>query len=467
MGTAVRQIDRENQKVSDKLSLKIIRHFHLSPRFCHTNFAIFVRFACHCRSELKTLRGIFALRGILMSFDIVSRFAIFLSLATYVFCGNVFTSSQVFTVTSYFNFLYDSMLLYLPIAITSTAECFVSAKRIEDFLLLPEEKESCAPMQALSAATLQPAPGYLTNKLRNMMSKPLVPDILANGLNEQPKFGKAVSVREDAPDKCVIFNRVSAVWNTQTTSGLHDVSFEVRAAEFCAIIGQVGSGKSTILQAILRELEIDSGELTVHGVVSYAAQEPWLFEATVRRNILFTEPFDEDRYRRVVHACALERDLQLLPYGENTVIGERGISLSGGQRARISLARAIYRKADIYLLDDPLSAVDTVVGKHIFEQCISGFLADKICILVTHQEQFLRASKHVVIMDAGKVDCQGSYADIKNINYNSIRRSIRSTNSVNSRKYDANDSEEVSLSVFNLFFFLRIGQGMFTITGQF
>lgn len=374
-----------------------------------------------------------------MSFDIVSRFAIFLSLATYVFCGNVFTSSQVFTITSYFNFLYDSMLLYLPIAITSTAECFVSAKRIEDFLLLPEEKDAFAPIEALSVKKLQ-SNGHLS---RNMMSKPIVPDILANGFNEQPKFGKIVTMRENDPHKCVIFNRVTAVWNKQTTAGLHDVSFEVRAGEFCAIIGQVGSGKSTILQTILRELEIDSGELTVNGVVSYAAQEPWLFEATVRQNILFTEAFDEERYRRVIHVCALERDLHLLPYGENTVIGERGISLSGGQRARINLARAIYRKADIYLLDDPLSAVDTVVGKHIFEQCISGFLADKICILVTHQEQFLRASKHVVILDAGKVDCQGSYADIKNINYNSIRRSIRSNNSENSRKYDAN-GEEVS-----------------------
>lgn len=396
----------------------------------------------------------FVIRGILMSFDIVSRFAIFLSLASYVYFGNVFTSSQVFIVTSYFNFLYDSMLLYLPIAITSTAECFVSAKRVEDFLLLPEEKEIATPLEMLNVNALK-ANGYLPNKLRNMMSKPLVPDFLPNGLSDQPKFGKVVTIRENDSEKCVIFNRVTAIWNKQTTAGLYGVSFEVKDSEFCAIIGQVGSGKSTILQTILHELEIDRGELTVKGVVSYAAQEPWLFEATVRQNILFTEVYDDDRYKKVVHACALERDLQLLPYGDNTVIGERGISLSGGQRARISLARAIYRKADIYLLDDPLSAVDTMVGKHIFEQCIKGFLADKICILVTHQEQFLRASKNVVIMDMGKVDCQGSYADLKNVNYQSIRRSIRSNESSSSQKYDAAE-EEVSFCCYVKNFFQNL-----------
>lgn len=144
--------------------------------------------------------------------------------------------------------------------------------------------------------------------------------------------------------------------------------------ELCAVVGPVGSGKSTLLQVILGELELDEGRLEISGDISYAPQEPWLFEGSVKNNIVFVEDFNEKRYREVVKVCALERDFQLLPLGDETIVGERGISLSGGQRARISLARAIYRKAEIYLLDDPLSAVDTHVGKHIFEQCITEYL---------------------------------------------------------------------------------------------
>lgn len=192
--------------------------------------------------------------------------------------------------------------------------------------------------------------------------------------------------------------------------------------QFCAIIGPVGSGKSTILHTILQELEIDRGELIINGVISYSAQEPWLFEGTVRQNILFTEEYDENRYKDVIRVCALERDLELLPYADLTIVGERGISLSGGQKARVSLARSIYRRADIYLLDDPLSAVDSVVGKHIFNNCIKDFLKEKICILVTHQEQYLKASNHIVYMDNGKIQLQGRHARLDNVHYQSFRR---------------------------------------------
>lgn len=149
--------------------------------------------------------------------------------------------------------------------------------------------------------------------------------------------------------------------------------------ELCAVVGPVGSGKSTLLQVILGELELDEGRLEISGEISYAPQEPWLFEGSVKNNIVFVGDFNEKRYREVVKVCALERDFQLLPLGDETIVGERGISLSGGQRARISLARAIYRKAEIYLLDDPLSAVDTHVGKHIFEQCIMEYLKVSTC----------------------------------------------------------------------------------------
>ncbi|XP_055309579.1 probable multidrug resistance-associated protein lethal(2)03659 isoform X2 [Sitodiplosis mosellana] len=381
----------------------------------------FGQFVDRIRSkELKTLRSLFVIRGILLSFNIISRISIFLSLITFVYCGNVFTSRQVFVVTSYFNFLYDSMLYFWTVALATISECFVSMKRIEDFLLLPEDKDLYNKQQIQKQQQKQQSQKSKKSKKSNgFPNVESVPDVIVNGFKKPAP--KIVRIDESAQEKCVIFNNVTAMW-ANSQSGIEDVSFEIKGNQFCAIIGPVGSGKSTILHTILHELEIDKGELSVCGVVSYSAQEPWLFEASVRQNILFTEDYNENRYRQVIQVCALERDLELLPYADLTIVGERGISLSGGQKARVSLARAIYRHADIYLLDDPLSAVDSVVGKHIFDNCIKEFLKDKICILVTHQEQYLKASNHIVLMDMGRVQVQGKHARIENVHYQSFRR---------------------------------------------
>lgn len=148
--------------------------------------------------------------------------------------------------------------------------------------------------------------------------------------------------------------------------------------------------------------------------------EPWIFQGSVLNNIVFVDDFDEQRYKRVIEVCALEKDISLLPQGDATVVGERGSLLSGGQRARVSLARAIYKNADIYLLDDPLSAVDANVGKHIFENCIKEFLADKICVLITHQLQYLKNEKHVVLLDNGRIEAVGPFHNIERLNKESV-----------------------------------------------
>lgn len=303
------------------------------------------------------------------------------------------------------------MLYFWTVSLTTNSECHVSVKRMEEFLLLPECK-------------------YISdiNKTGSeQMSKPdklnvaFVPDVRANGTVNKALPSKCVQFEETNQNKCIQFKNVTAMWHKiDVQSGIDEINFEIAAGQFTAIIGPVGSGKSTILNVILRELEIDSGELIVNGIVSYSAQEPWLFESTIRQNILFTEKYDEIRYKQVIRVCALERDFKLLPYGDYTIIGERGISLSGGQRARINLARTIYRHADIYLLDDPLSAVDPHVGKHIFENCIKKFLKDKICLLVTHQEQYLRGNDHVILMNMGRIEIQGKYGTIVNSHYDSL-----------------------------------------------
>lgn len=141
------------------------------------------------------------------------------------------------------------------------------------------------------------------------------------------------------------------------------------------------------------------GRLEAPNKISYASQEPWLFTSNVRKNILFGMPYIKERYKEVVKVCALERDFEELAFGDKTQVGERGAALSGGQRARVALARAVYRDADAYLLDDPLSAVDAHVAKHLFEECIQKYLGGKTRILVTHQVQFLKGADLIIVMD--------------------------------------------------------------------
>jgi ATP-binding cassette subfamily C (CFTR/MRP) protein 4 len=183
---------------------------------------------------------------------------------------------------------------------------------------------------------------------------------------------------------------VDASWtNDYRCKTLSGVGIKVEAGKLCAIIGPVGSGKSSILQLLLGELPIYSGDVVINGEVSYASQDPWLFAATVKNNILFGQQYNKTRYQEVVKHCALATDFQQLQHADKTFIGERGSGLSGGQRARVSLARAVYKPADIFIFDDVLSAVDAHVGQHIFNECIGphGYLARQRAtrVLVTHQ----------------------------------------------------------------------------------
>ena len=169
-------------------------------------------------------------------------------------------------------------------------------------------------------------------------------------------------------------------WATGDPVVLKDIDLTIRRGTLTAIVGPVGSGKSSLIGALLGELEVASGEVRVGGKVAYVPQQAWMQNCTVRDNITFGTDFSGAAYEATVDACALRPDLEMLPGGDMTEIGEKGINLSGGQKQRVSLARAVYNDAEVYLLDDPLSAVDSHVGKHIFEQVIdnsSGVLRDK------------------------------------------------------------------------------------------
>ena len=194
---------------------------------------------------------------------------------------------------------------------------------------------------------------------------------------------------------------------------LQDIQFSTASQSLTVITGPVGSGKSTLLSAIAGEISDVSGTITFPGTLVYVPQTPWIFSGTIRENILFGQPYDEPKYNRVIEACALTEDIQRFPDYDQTVVGERGEVLSGGQKARVSLARAVYADADLYLLDDPLSAVDFKVGQHIFETCIKDLLGDKMRVLTSHQEQHMKEADQVIVLYKGRVLEKGSFTKLQ------------------------------------------------------
>lgn len=310
------------------------------------------------------------MRGILLSFIMfTTRISIFASILAYVLFGYNITAEQVFVLTSFYNILRQSMTVFFPQGISQVAEASVSIRRLNNYMLYEETQ--------------------IANETKAL-----------HGLERKQIDG----------ENGIFIRNATAKWTESCADNtLTNVTLNVTPGQLLAVIGPVGSGKTSLLHAILKELPLKQGSVEVKGEISYASQEPWLFAGSVRQNILFGLPMNKERYRTVVKVCALERDFTLFPYGDKTIVGERGVSLSGGQRARINLARAVYKEADVYLLDDPLSAVDTHVGKELFENCVTGFLRDKTCILITHQLQYLKEVDHIIILESGMVKAEGRF----------------------------------------------------------
>ncbi|XP_057709527.1 ATP-binding cassette sub-family C member 4-like isoform X2 [Corythoichthys intestinalis] len=320
------------------------------------------------KMEISKIMKSSYLRGLNMaSFFVASKIIIFLTISVYVLTGSQLSPSAVFMAVALYGAVRLTVTLFFPCAIEKLSESLISIQRIKNFLLLDEV-----------------APQHL---------------------------GLPVADKKDCMLK---IEDLVCYWDKmQEVPTLQIPSFTVRAGELLAVIGPVGSGKSSLLSAILGELSQESGVVKVRGDLTYTCQQPWILPGTVRSNILFGKELNRFKYDRVLRACALKRDVKLLPGGDLSPVGDRGANLSGGQKARVSLARAVYQDADIYLLDDPLSAVDAEVGKHIFEECICGLLWDKPRILVTHQLQYLKAAHEIVVLKEGQLVAKGSYSELQ------------------------------------------------------
>lgn len=204
--------------------------------------------------------------------------------------------------------------------------------------------------------------------------------------------------------------------------GINNLNIVLPRNKLIAVVGPIGSGKSSLLSALVGEMKSDKNtKVTFCGSVGYSPQQAWIQNATIRENITFGRPFSAKVYHAVLKACALEKDLRLFQDGDQTEIGEKGVNLSGGQKQRINLARLAYSEADIVLMDDPLSAVDAHVGRHLFQHLIRGYLHNKTRILVTHQLHFLKQVDVIVLMNNGRVEAMGSFTELNRKNSAFIR----------------------------------------------
>ncbi|CAK3838118.1 ABC transporter [Lecanosticta acicola] len=274
----------------------------------------------------------------------------------------------VFPALTLFNLL-GFPLAVLPMVITSIIEATVAVDRLSSYLNAPE----------------------------------LQPDAVLQGDPVGPGE-ESVRIRD-----------ASFTWNKDDSRNvLHDITFSAHKGELSCIVGRVGSGKSSLLQTLLGDLYKLRGEVVVRGATAYVAQSPWVMNASVRDNILFSHRWDPEFYDRTIKACALTEDFASLPDGDKTEVGERGISLSGGQKARLTLARAVYARADIYILDDILSAVDQHVGRHIIDNVLGpkGLLAGKTRILATNSIPVLLEAHFVVLLREGCIVERGTYEQL-------------------------------------------------------
>ncbi|EDO37461.1 predicted protein [Nematostella vectensis] len=322
--------------------------------------------------EIKGLRRlemqIIRLKNLILStfvalYSVSASIAALISIITLIFSGIHLDPARIFTVINLLKSLEFAIVVDLAECLREVLDAFVSIRRIEQFLL-----------GASSEINRISCEGETT-----ILSKTLTKRWIR--------------------------------WQDDSCT-LQGVSFAAGAGDLVIITGPVGSGKSTLLMTIQGELPLNAGSIRRHGHLAYVSQMSWVFSGTVRENITFGKEYGKAAYEKAIKVCDLAKDINRFPKGDLSCIGQRGVSLSGGQRTRVSLARAVYADADIYLLDDPLSAVDAKVGSHLFKECICGALTNKVRILVTHQLQYLKHADSIIVLSDGKIAQKGTFQDM-------------------------------------------------------
>lgn len=332
----------------------------------------------------------------------------FLTFITYTMLGNQLTAGKVFTSLSLFVMLIAPLNAF-PWVVNGVMEAWVSLKRVQKFIYL---------------GNIDYDQYYLTYKSEAPNSE----DCLS--ISEGTFTWNNFTTRDENSDADADVEESEV----PRTMKLIDINLNIRKGMFVGVIGKVGSGKSSLLSAILGEMSKSQGHIQVTSSLcnngfALAPQNPWIQHDTIMANIMFGQPFNLKKYEMVVLACALDVDFKILPFGDKTEVGENGVTLSGGQKARISLARALYQEKDVYLLDDSLSAVDAHVAQHLYKQCIIGILAGKTRILCTHHIKYLQEADMIVVMHEGRIIQSGPPNEVlPSINYSYLGSAPKKNN---------------------------------------
>ncbi|TDL20293.1 multidrug resistance-associated ABC transporter [Rickenella mellea] len=412
--------------------------------------------------EIATIRIMAISRAILISVvTVIPILASVLSFITYALSGHTLTPAIIFSSLQFFNII-RTPLMFFPLVLSAVTDALVALGRIGKFLTAEEladaykiEQEGKYAVDVEGDFTWETAGKLTEGKFGGVGGGPGGAGMGGFGGGGGGRGGgkggegkeKKDKAKKEKKEKKAAKNKKGPILPTNATAegsstvdektdksdvedaaakgrnkekgkedekpfALVDLQMRVGRGSFVAVVGRVGSGKSSLLQAMIGEMRKVKGEVVFGGSVAYVPQAAWIINATLRENVLFGQDDDDKKFKEVVRACSLQHDIDMLPYGEQTEIGEKGINLSGSS-ARVSLARAAYADADIVLLDDPLSAVDAHVGKAILENCLlSGPLAFKTRILATHSLNVLPKTDYIFVVDNGVIAEQGTYQNL-------------------------------------------------------
>uniref|UniRef100_A0A6A7FUX9 ATP-binding cassette transporter sub-family C member 5 n=1 Tax=Hirondellea gigas TaxID=1518452 RepID=A0A6A7FUX9_9CRUS len=379
--------------------------------------------------EVSHVRGIGLLQAVNLTLSpVMSSIALLTIMVAITLSGESISASTAFTLASVLN-SFQYSLGTVPFMLRSIAEARVAMDRLQAIMMRKEHKShgfsviqnslainiqhasfqwstiTTPPAAAADAAENKDKNAQKSQKKKTSNSENK--DVVKSELNK--KESNCKDAENNSLSEASSESQPAAAVPKQQLRG---VNLSIPKGTLLGICGGVGAGKSSLLSAICGDMLLVSGDVQVNGRVALVSQQAWIYNDSLRDNLLMGKPYNKERYDRMIEACALKTDLQILPDADNTEIGEKGINLSGGQKQRVSLGRAVYSNHEILLLDDPLSAVDTMVARHIFQHCITGCLKGKTVLLVTHALHFLEQCDEVVLVKNGEIVERGPHSEL-------------------------------------------------------
>ncbi|XP_068202669.1 ATP-binding cassette sub-family C member 5-like [Palaemon carinicauda] len=348
------------------------------------------------------------------------------TLLSFTLTGQAVTSSEAFTIFNLFT-LMGFTVSVLPYVMRCLAEAAISLSRMESLLNLPEHKQTSAGKDSAGTAIEIEDAIFAWDeiniddkkeKLKHVRKRTTSTDEKDTSEEESPSSSNTCKKNRSENSSKSIAGSIEGTMSENrgkhenSSSGLYRITLTVPHGKLVGVCGSIGSGKSSLISAICGDMRINRGNIFVNGKIALVTQQAWIYSGTLRDNLLLGASYDEIKYKETVRVCCLQSDLDMLPAGDLTEIGDRGINLSGGQKQRVNLARAVYSDRDIYLLDDPLSAVDTKVASAIFNNCIKSHLRGKTVMLITHALHLLEQCDEIVVMNGGRVSEQGTHGKL-------------------------------------------------------